>query len=63
MSTWRSAPEPEAAPIGPLGWVRVGLRGGVLGLVTFGCLGLLLLVRLVERPLWGLHRPWTNCVM
>jgi len=31
----------------------------MLGLVTFGGLALLLLVRLVEAPLHGLHRPWT----
>jgi len=35
------------------------VRGGVLGLVVFGGLGLLLLTRLVERPLFGLHRPLT----
>ena len=36
-----------------------GPRGAALGLVTFGCLGLLLLVRLVERPLFGPRRPVT----
>lgn len=51
--------EPRAARIGPGGWVRVVLRGLVLGGVTFGCLGLLLVVRLVERPLFGLQRPLT----
>ncbi len=45
--------------IGPLGWIRVLLRGSVLAIVTFGCLGILVLLRLVERPLHGLHRPWT----
>ncbi|MGI9391131.1 MAG: lysophospholipid acyltransferase family protein [Boseongicola sp.] len=45
--------------IGPLGWVRVALRGGALVVLTFGCLAILLLVRLVERPLHGLNRPWT----
>lgn len=45
--------------ITPAGWLRIVLRGLVLGVVTFGCLGLLLLVRLIERPLFGLHRPVT----
>ncbi|PWG74253.1 1-acyl-sn-glycerol-3-phosphate acyltransferase, partial [Enterococcus hirae] len=43
----------------PGGWLRVIWRGGALGLVTFGCLGLLLLVRLLERPLFGQRRPLT----
>ena len=41
------------------GWLRLGLRGLVLGVLVFGCLLILLLVRLVEKPLHGLHRPWT----
>ena len=48
-----------AEPFGIMGWLRVILRGSVLGVLV--CLGLLLLllVRLVERPLFGLARPWT----
>ncbi|MFN3936120.1 MAG: lysophospholipid acyltransferase family protein [Gemmobacter sp.] len=42
-----------------MGWVRAGLRGGALAAVTYGCLVLLLLMRLVERPLFGLQRPVT----
>lgn len=57
---WREAPEaPPRPPIGPLGWTRVVLKGGALGAVTYGCLGLLLVLRLVERPLFGLQRPMT----
>ena len=41
------------------GWGRLILRGLLLGLVTFGCLGLLLLLRLVERPMFGDVRPLT----
>jgi len=59
VTTWRDVPEPVAEPIGPMGWVRVVLRGGVLGGLTYGCLVLLLIVRLVERPLFGLQRPVT----
>ncbi|RMD89803.1 MAG: 1-acyl-sn-glycerol-3-phosphate acyltransferase [Alphaproteobacteria bacterium] len=58
-ATWREAPPPPAPPIPPVGWLRVLWRGAALGTVTFGCLGILLLVRLVERPLFGLERPWT----
>jgi len=49
---------PQPAPRG-LDWLRVIWRGGALGVVTFGCLALLLLVRLIERPLFGLRRPVT----
>ncbi|MDH3263532.1 MAG: 1-acyl-sn-glycerol-3-phosphate acyltransferase [Paracoccaceae bacterium] len=60
MNLWAEAPPPPpAAPIPPAGWLRVVLRGAALGGVTFGCLGLLVLVRLVERPLFGLRRPVT----
>ena len=41
------------------GWVRVLWRGALLGGVTYGCLVLLLVLRLVERPLFGVQRPWT----
>ena len=40
-------------------WLRILRRALPLGLVTFGCLGLLLLVRCIERPLFGLRRPVT----
>ena len=38
---------------------RVLWRGTLLGGVTFGCLLLLLLVRLLERPVFGQQRPVT----
>ncbi|KMW56727.1 1-acyl-sn-glycerol-3-phosphate acyltransferase [Candidatus Rhodobacter oscarellae] len=60
MTTWRSADAPvTGSRITPLGWARVALRGGALAVVVFGCLALLLLLRLVERPLHGAARPWT----
>lgn len=58
-ATWDSAEPPEPLHISPLGWGRVALRGLTLGTLVFGCLGLLLLVRLIERPLFGLSRPVT----
>jgi len=45
--------------ITPAGWLRVLGRGLVLGFVTYGGLMLLLALRVVERPLFGLRRPWT----
>ena len=59
MTTWRNAEEPPLPPISAMGWLRVVLRGGVLAVVVFGCLVILLLVRLVERPIWGMRRPIT----
>lgn len=50
---------PTYPAIGFGGWFRVLLRGGVLASLTFGCLGLLLLVRVFERPLFGASRPLT----
>ena len=57
---WRGgeAPPPWAAA-GLAGWIRLLLRAPLLALVVFGGLGLLLVCRLVERPLCGLHRPVT----
>ncbi|WP_372885802.1 lysophospholipid acyltransferase family protein, partial [Shimia sp.] len=59
-STWRSKQdEPAEHPITAAGWLRVAWRGTVLGTIVFSGLGLLLALRLIERPLFGLHRPWT----
>ena len=59
MTTWNEDEYPIHAPLGAQGLIRLTWRGTVLALVTFGCLALLLLVRLVEKPLFGLRRPWT----
>jgi lyso-ornithine lipid O-acyltransferase len=56
--SWRDVPIKADAP-GVIGWVLIVLRGCVLGFVTYGCLVLLLLCRLFERPLYGLARPFT----
>lgn len=55
---WRDA-DLVHPPVGLFGWGRVMLRGIVLAGVTFGALALLLLVRLVERPVFGTTRPIT----
>ena len=57
--TWDSEEAIDATRITPAGWLRVLLRGVVLGTVVFGGLALLLLVRLIERPLFGVDRPIT----
>lgn len=58
MSDWRSA-RPTSPAISAGGWLRVVLRGAALGVTTYGGLLLLLLLRLIERPLFGQNRPWT----
>lgn len=61
MVTWYgNDPAPKAKPVGPRGWLRAAPRGAVLGTVVFGGLGLYLALRLFERPLHGVQRPWTG---
>lgn len=61
MSDWvRAAPVPVR--IGAAGILRLVWRLPAMALVTFGGLGLLLLVRLVERPAFGEARPWTPAI-
>lgn len=59
MSTWREAEPPPLARIGLPARVFGLLRGAALGAVVFGGLALLLVLRLIERPLFGLGRPLT----
>ncbi|UWR56314.1 lysophospholipid acyltransferase family protein [Phaeobacter inhibens] len=59
MSTWESGDAAPPIEITAMGWLRVVARGLVLGTLVFGGLLILLLVRLVERPLCGLNRPVT----
>lgn len=57
--TWNRGSKVQDTQIGAMGWVRVLLRGPLLGAVVFGGLVILLLVRLIERPLCGMQRPVT----
>ncbi len=57
--TWDNGEPPEPLRITPMGWIRVGLRGAVLGTLVFGGLILLLMVRLIEAPLYAPRRPIT----
>ncbi|MFC3616562.1 lysophospholipid acyltransferase family protein [Lutimaribacter marinistellae] len=63
MSTWYSEAPPDPVRIDGAGWLRLVLRGTVLILLILVCLFLLLVVRLVERPIFGLHRPWTPFIV
>ncbi len=58
MSGWAEASAPSFR-VGVLGWFRVAWRGAVLGSLTYSALAILLLVRLVEWPLFGQARPVT----
>lgn len=58
MSHWQDQ-RMEMPRIGPFGWLLAGARGLMLALVTYGALLVFLLIRLIERPVFGLHRPWT----
>ena len=56
--TWHAEP-PDPAPIGLAGWLRVLVKGPLLAVLVFGGLVILLVIRLVEKPVHGTHRPWT----
>lgn len=58
MSDWRHADAPRPR-LGPGGILRIVLRGGVLHIVTYGGLAFLLLLRLIEVPLFAPRRPLT----
>ncbi|MEO0381163.1 MAG: lysophospholipid acyltransferase family protein [Pseudomonadota bacterium] len=57
--TWEGDEPPGPASISILGWVRVVWRG--LAIIVTIAVGLALLIplRLIERPVHGLFRPWT----
>lgn len=57
MTNWDPDVRPQAVDIPALGWVRAVARGLVLFVVAYGGLLILLMIRLVERPLAGEGRP------
>lgn len=57
--SWDSDVAPTHRRITPLGWGRVILRATFLFVLVFGGLAVLLLFRLIERPIFGMHRPMT----
>lgn len=58
-STWDAGARSAPLTIGPLGYGRAALRGTGLIAVIVVCLALLLIIRLLERPLFGGRRPLT----
>ena len=58
-SPWNEGAPPKHLQIGVSGFTMAILRGVPLFLLVFGGLLLLLLVRLFERPVYGLRRPYT----
>ena len=58
MSDWRDDVMVVPA-MTPGAWLRVIWRGVILGALTYGALVVLVLVRLIERPLCGQNRPVT----
>jgi len=58
-TTWNNGDPPALLRITLFGGVRVVLRGLTLAVLVFGGLMLLLAVRLIERPVHGMSRPWT----
>ena len=58
MSDWQNAPM-ATARFGPTDWLRILWRGAILATVTYTGLLVMLLLRLVEWPLFGQARPLT----
>lgn len=56
---WGEGTEPADTHISAMGWLRVVLRGILLAVLVFGGLLVLLALRLVEKPIWGVRRPLT----
>ena len=57
--TWHGTAPPAHPRLSLRDWLRVLRRGLPLALLVFGGLMLLLVIRLIERPLFGLRRPVT----
>ncbi len=57
--TWYGADEPGPEPLRAGDWTRIAARAIPLIILVFGGLAILLLVRVIERPLNGLRRPVT----
>ncbi|PTV96472.1 1-acyl-sn-glycerol-3-phosphate acyltransferase [Rhodobacter aestuarii] len=56
---WMGGEPPVDPPKSAADKLRLGLRGLAIGLLLSGGLVVLLLLRLIERPIHGAARPWT----
>lgn len=61
-AAWDSGTPISTAPIGVFGWALVILRAVFLIVLVFGGLAVLLMIRLIERPICGQDRPVTPWV-
>lgn len=61
LSDWLDAP-PPAPPVSLAGACRASMRFALLGNLVYPGLLVLMLLRLVERPLFGSRRPWTPAI-
>ena len=59
MTAWHRDDAPDPVRIGPLGWFLLVLRIPALGVVCYGGLMILLVLRAVEAPLFAPKRPFT----
>ena len=62
-ATWNEGTPPEVPKVSALGWVRAILRGVPMAFAVICGAVLLLALRLIERPLYGHHRPWTPYIV
>lgn len=60
MIDWDPDSRPEKVRVGPLGWLRAGLRAMALLVLLVCGLLVLLALRLPERIWAGTRRPWTS---
>lgn len=58
-TTWQGIPDRAPEPLGPADWLRVVARGLPLLALLMICFPTLLLLRLPERAIFGLNRPFT----
>lgn len=58
-ASWHSDDAPDPIELGVVGWLLVFLRGVPLALLVFGGFFILLILRLIERPIYGVRRPFT----
>ncbi|GKY87928.1 lysophospholipid acyltransferase family protein [Sinisalibacter aestuarii] len=56
---WNDGSTPEQVRITPLGWLRAVLRGVLILVVILSGLVLMLFLRLIEKPVFGVNRPVT----
>ena len=59
MTGWDPRDRPRPVPMTAAGLTRLLVKGLALGLLTYGGLLLLVLLRLIERPFFGANRPLT----